>query len=68
MMLQWLELVQAGSMAAIRSSQLKKNVIVIERNGVIGKKILLTGNGRCNITNTAPIEVFIKISANKACF
>ena len=50
----------AGSMAAIRSSQLKKNVIVIERNGVIGKKILLTGNGRCNITNTAPIEVFIK--------
>ena len=50
----------AGSMAGIRSSQLKKNVIVIERNGVIGKKILLTGNGRCNITNTAPIEVFIK--------
>ena len=50
----------AGSMAAIRSRQLKKNVIVIERNGVIGKKILLTGNGRCNITNTAPIEVFIK--------
>ncbi len=50
----------AGSMAAIRSSQLKKNVIVIERNGVIGKKILLTGNGRCNITNTSPIEVFIK--------
>ena len=50
----------AGSMAAIRSSQLKKNVIVIERNDVIGKKILLTGNGRCNITNTAPIEVFIK--------
>jgi predicted Rossmann fold flavoprotein len=50
----------AGSMAAIRSSQLKKNVIVIERNDVIGKKILLTGNGRCNITNTAPIEIFIK--------
>ena len=50
----------AGSMAAIRSSQLKKNVIVIERNGVIGKKILLTGNGRCNLTNTSPIEVCIK--------
>ena len=50
----------AGCMAAIRSSQLKKNVILLERNGVIGKKILLTGNGRCNITNTAPIEVFIK--------
>ena len=50
----------AGSMAAIRSSQMTKNVIVIERNGVIGKKILLTGKGRCNITNIAPIEVFIK--------
>jgi len=50
----------AGSMAALRASQLKKNVIMIERNDVIGRKILLTGNGRCNITNTAPIEVFIR--------
>lgn len=50
----------AGIMAAIRSSQLKKNVLLIERNDVIGKKILLTGNGRCNITNISSLEVFIK--------
>jgi hypothetical protein len=50
----------AGIMAAIRSGQLKKNVLLIERNDVIGRKLLLTGNGRCNITNISPIEVFIK--------
>ena len=32
----------AGSLAAIRASQLAAHVIVIERNGAIGKKILLT--------------------------
>lgn len=49
----------AGSMAAIRAGELKKSVILIERNDSIGKKILITGKGRCNITNTAPIETFI---------
>lgn len=50
----------AGAMAAIRAGQLGKNVILIERNTSIGKKILLTGKGRCNITNAAPLEVFIE--------
>lgn len=49
----------AGSMAAIRAGQLKKRVVLIERNDAIGKKILLTGKGRCNITNTAPMATFI---------
>ena len=50
----------AGSMAAIRASKLKKRVILIERNDTIGKKVLITGKGRCNLTNTAGIDVFIK--------
>ena len=50
----------AGSMAAIRAGALKKRVALIERNDSIGKKILITGKGRCNITNIAPIETFIE--------
>lgn len=50
----------AGSMAAIRAGELRKSVILIERNDSIGRKILITGKGRCNITNTAPIETFIE--------
>ena len=50
----------AGAMAAIRAAELGKMVILIERNDSIGKKILITGKGRCNITNSAPIETFIE--------
>ena len=51
----------AGTMAAIRAGQLHKKIALIERNNIIGKKILLTGKGRCNITNNASISDFIKI-------
>ncbi|MFA5147292.1 MAG: NAD(P)/FAD-dependent oxidoreductase [Candidatus Omnitrophota bacterium] len=50
----------AGTMAAIRASQLKKSVLLVERNDAIGRKILLTGKGRCNVTNAAPIDTFIE--------
>lgn len=50
----------AGCMAAIRAGGLEKDVVLIERNDSLGKKILMTGKGRCNITNTASIDVFIK--------
>lgn len=50
----------AGTMAAIRASQLGKRVLLIERNDSIGKKILITGKGRCNLTNTADITAFIE--------
>ena len=50
----------AGCMAAIRAGQLGKNVILIDRNPSIAKKIFLTGKGRCNITNTAPIDTFVE--------
>jgi len=50
----------AGSMAAIRASQLNARVILIERNESICRKILLTGKGRCNVTNIADIDAFIE--------
>lgn len=50
----------AGSMAAIRAGQLGRRVVLIERNSSIGSKILITGRGRCNLTNTAPADTFIK--------
>ncbi len=50
----------AGCMAAIRAGQSKQMVILIERNKIIGRKILITSNGRCNLTNTALLEVFLK--------
>ena len=50
----------AGIMSAIRAGQLQKNVALLERNDYIGKKILLTGQSRCNITNTATMAAFIE--------
>jgi hypothetical protein len=50
----------AGSMAAITAGRLGKKVLLIERNDSIGRKILITGKGRCNITNSADISTFIE--------
>ena len=50
----------AGCMAAIRGAQLGKNVILLERNNKIGRKLLLTAHGKCNLTNTATMEVFLE--------
>jgi len=50
----------AGSMAAIAAGGSCKNVLLLERNDSLGKKILLTGNHRCNLTNTASTDTFIK--------
>lgn len=41
----------SGIMAAITAAQNKKKVALIEASSFIGKKILATGNGRCNLTN-----------------
>ena len=43
----------AGIMAAIASGK-TSNVILLEKNSSLGKKLLLTGGGRCNITNNKP--------------
>jgi len=41
----------SGLMAAITAKKLGKEVIILERKDRILKKVLITGNGRCNITN-----------------
>lgn len=55
----------AGIMAALSAAKNNK-VLLIERNNEIGKKLKLTGGGRCNITNNRPIEeLFNKVVNNK---
>ena len=55
----------AGIMAALTASK-DNEVILIERNDEIGKKLKLTGGGRCNITNNRSIdEFFDKVVNNK---
>src|SRR5690554_1817721 len=41
----------AGMMAAISAKRQGAHVTILERNHRVGKKILVTGNGRCNFTN-----------------
>ncbi len=41
----------AGMMAAGRAAELGAKVILIEKNEKLGKKLLITGGGRCNVTN-----------------
>lgn len=41
----------SGMMAAIAAAQSNKKVLILEHNDRLGKKILQTGNGRCNLTN-----------------
>ena len=53
----------AGMMAAHIASSRGKKVCLIEKNPVLGKKILITGKGRCNVTNSAPVEDFIANTA-----
>ena len=50
----------AGMMSAAVAASNGSNVVLIEKNNTLGKKLLITGKGRCNITNAAPIEDFIK--------
>ena len=49
----------AGMMASIAASRSDRPVTLIEKNHTFGKKLLLTGNGRCNFTNTADTGTFL---------
>lgn len=56
----------AGIMASLSSAKLGNKVTLLERNNEIGKKLKLTGGGRCNITNNRDIEEFFdKVVTNK---
>lgn len=56
----------AGIIAAGTIGSRGKDVTLIEKNEKLGKKLFITGKGRCNITNAAPIdELFDYINTNK---
>jgi len=50
----------AGILAAGKAAELGKDVILLEKNDRLGKKILISGKGRCNITNNTDIEGLIE--------
>lgn len=50
----------AGMMAAISAAEEGNEVTIIEKNKMLGKKLLITGKGRCNITSSIEIDDFIK--------
>ncbi len=50
----------AGMMAAIRAAEQGDSVIILEKMESLGKKLLITGKGRCNITNSADMEEFMQ--------
>ena len=56
----------SGMMAALTASKNNNEVILIERNEELGKKLKVTGGGRCNITNNRDIEDFFeKVVTNR---
>ena len=56
----------AGMMAAITAARKGLRVTLIEKNEKLGKKLFITGKGRCNITNAGDSEdLFNSIVTNK---
>ena len=50
----------AGMLAALFAARAGAQVSLIERNEKLGKKVYITGKGRCNLTNTAEGENFMR--------
>lgn len=50
----------AGLMAAAQAAERGKDVLLLEKNDRVGKKLLISGKGRCNITNSTDIEGMIQ--------
>ncbi|MCE5285495.1 MAG: NAD(P)/FAD-dependent oxidoreductase [Pelosinus sp.] len=50
----------AGLMAAVSAAKAGARVTVLEKMPSIGKKLLITGKGRCNITNSGALENFME--------
>lgn len=50
----------SGMMAAISAKEEKNDVVLIEKMSSLGRKLLITGKGRCNITSSLSMDEFIK--------
>ena len=58
----------AGMMSAISSAEIGNQVILIEKMQSLGRKLLITGKGRCNITSSLDMEEFIKNTPGNGMF
>ena len=58
----------AGMMAAIQATQKQNQVILIEKMQSLGRKLLITGKGRCNITSSLSMDDFIKNTPGNGMF
>ena len=58
----------SGMMAAITSAKNGNDVTLLEKNKSLGKKLLITGKGRCNITSSLPMDEFIKNTPGNGMF
>lgn len=55
----------AGMMAAVAAARAGGSVCLIEKNEKLGRKLFITGKGRCNVTNAADMDVlFANIRTN----
>ena len=50
----------AGLMAAISAAKMGADVTLFEKNDRLGKKLAITGKGRCNVTNDCTVEEFLQ--------
>lgn len=50
----------AGMMAAIQTAARGRSVLLLERNPRLGRKLLITGKGRCNVTNNCDPDTLMR--------
>ena len=56
----------AGMIAAVAAAETGNKVTLIEKNEKLGKKLFITGKGRCNVTNSADMDVlFANVCTNE---
>ncbi len=58
----------AGLITAGRAAELGARVLVVEKMDEAGKKILITGKERCNLSNAAPLEEFLTYYGDNGAF
>lgn len=55
----------AGMLAAYFAAEAGNKVTLLEKNEKLGKKIYITGKGRCNLTNACDVEeLFLNVKSN----
>ena len=58
----------AGMMSAVAAAELGVRVLIIEKNERLGKKLAITGKGRCNLTNNCDVNTVLENIPNNGRF